>query len=120
MACLSSCWCAACCWRRQQAQFSQQGPKLVGTDAVGGVSQGFSVALSGNGNDCFLPQEQVFQTRERVNNEAASRRMLAHFTFTAGWSGWLDQAVERFKPNYGSPRSMAISASCSPGVRLDP
>jgi len=84
-----------------QAQFSQQGPKLVGTDAVGGVSQGFSVALSGNGNDCFLPQEQVFQTRERVNNEAASRRMLAHFTFTAGWSGWLDQAVERFKPNYG-------------------
>jgi hypothetical protein len=84
-----------------QAQFSPQGPKLVGTDAVGGASQGFSVPLSGDGNDWFLPQEQVFQTRERVNNEAASRRMLAHFTFTAGWSGWLDQAVERFKPNYG-------------------
>jgi predicted TIM-barrel fold metal-dependent hydrolase len=52
--------------------------------------------------DWFLPQEQVFQTRERVNKEAGSRRMLAHFTFTPGWAGWLDkvdEAVERFKPD---------------------
>jgi hypothetical protein len=52
--------------------------------------------------DWFLPQEQVFQARERTNKEAGSRRMLAHFTFTPGWSGWLDQvdqAVERFKPD---------------------
>src|SRR5204863_465906 len=36
------------------------------------------------------------------NKEAGSRRMLAHFTFTPGWPGWLDQvdeAVERFKPD---------------------
>ncbi|HEV8031484.1 MAG TPA: amidohydrolase family protein [Stellaceae bacterium] len=52
--------------------------------------------------DWFIPQEQVFQTRERVNKEAGSRRMLAHFTFTPGWPGWLDkvdEAVERFKPD---------------------
>jgi len=52
--------------------------------------------------DWFLPQEQVFATRERVNKEAGSRRMLAHFTFTPGWPGWLDkvdEAVERFKPD---------------------
>ena len=52
--------------------------------------------------DWFIPQEQVFATRERVNSEAGSRRMLAHFTITPGWPGWLDQvdeAVERFKPN---------------------
>ena len=52
--------------------------------------------------DWFLPQEVVFQTRERTNKEAGSRRMLAHFTFTPGWPGWLDQvdeAVERFKPD---------------------
>src|SRR3954470_4680603 len=52
--------------------------------------------------DWFIPQEQVFQTRERVNNEAGSRRMMAHFTFTPGWPGWLDkvdEAVERFKPD---------------------
>ena len=33
-----------------QAQFSQQGPKLVATDAIGDARQGASVALSANGN----------------------------------------------------------------------
>jgi hypothetical protein len=32
------------------AQFLQQGPKLVGTGAVGNAGQGYSVALSGDGN----------------------------------------------------------------------
>ncbi|HEX2152152.1 MAG TPA: amidohydrolase family protein, partial [Stellaceae bacterium] len=52
--------------------------------------------------DWFIPQEQVFATRERVNREAGSRRMLAHFTITPGWPGWLDQvdeAIERLKPD---------------------
>src|SRR5258708_699277 len=52
--------------------------------------------------DWFIPQEQVFATRERVNKEGGSRRMMAHFTFTPGWPGWLDkvdEAVERFKPD---------------------
>jgi predicted TIM-barrel fold metal-dependent hydrolase len=52
--------------------------------------------------DWFIPQEQVFATREKVNKQAGSRRMLAHFTFTPGWPGWLDQAdeaIERFKPD---------------------
>ncbi len=52
--------------------------------------------------DWFIPQEQVFATRERVNREAGSRRMLAHFTITPSWPGWLDQvdeAIERFKPD---------------------
>ena len=33
------------------AQFSQQGPKLVGTGAVGIVKQGFSVSVSADGED---------------------------------------------------------------------
>ena len=52
--------------------------------------------------DWFIPQAQVFETRERVNREAGSRRMLAHFTITPGQPGWLDkvdEAVERFKPD---------------------
>jgi predicted TIM-barrel fold metal-dependent hydrolase len=52
--------------------------------------------------DWFIPQEQVFKTRAKVNAQAGSRRMLAHFTFTPGWPGWLDkvdEAVERFKPD---------------------
>jgi hypothetical protein len=52
--------------------------------------------------DWFIPQEQVFKTREMVNKQAGTRRMLAHFTFTPGQPGWLDQvdaAVERYKPD---------------------
>src|SRR5690242_14643122 len=36
------------------AQFSQQGPKLVGTGAVGNAAQGQSVALSANGNTAIV------------------------------------------------------------------
>jgi len=52
--------------------------------------------------DWFIPQEQVFKTREMVNKQAGSRRMLAHFTFTPGQPGWLekvDEAIERFQPD---------------------
>ena len=52
--------------------------------------------------DWFIPQEQVFATREKVNQQAGTRRMLAHFTFTPGWPGWLDQvdkAIEVYKPD---------------------
>src|ERR1700751_5647618 len=49
--------------------------------------------------DWFLPQEVAFATRERVNKEAGSKRMMAHFIITPGWDGWLDQidkAVEAY------------------------
>jgi hypothetical protein len=36
------------------AQFSQQGPKLVGTGAVGNAEQGVSVALSADGNTAIV------------------------------------------------------------------
>jgi len=52
--------------------------------------------------DWFIPQEQVFATRERVNREAGSKRMLAHYTITPGWDGWLDgidRAVAELKPD---------------------
>ena len=52
--------------------------------------------------DWFLPQEVVFKTRETVNKEAGSKRMLAHFIITPGWPGWLDdidRAVEVYKPD---------------------
>ena len=52
--------------------------------------------------DWFLPQELVFKTREQVNKDAGSRRMLAHFIITPGWPGWLEQvdkAIEVYKPD---------------------
>jgi hypothetical protein len=46
-----------------QAQFIQQGPKLVGTDAIGPFAdeQGWSVSLSGDGNTAIIggPQDNV-------------------------------------------------------------
>ena len=36
------------------AQFTQQGPKLVGTGAVGAADQGQSVALSADGNTAIV------------------------------------------------------------------
>ena len=36
------------------ASFTQQGPKLVGTGAVGASNQGFSVAISGDGNTAIV------------------------------------------------------------------
>jgi hypothetical protein len=37
-----------------RAQFTQQGPKLVGTGAVGGARQGISVSLSADGNTAIV------------------------------------------------------------------
>jgi hypothetical protein len=37
-----------------QAQFSQQGPKLVATDALGRAGEGGSVSLSGDGNTAIV------------------------------------------------------------------
>ena len=44
----------------------------------------------------------VFKTRAAVNEKAGTRRMLAHFTITPGWDGWLDkveEAIEKYKPD---------------------
>ena len=52
--------------------------------------------------DWFLPQDQVFKTRAKVNADAGSKRMFAHFTITPGQPGWLeaiDQGVELYKPD---------------------
>ncbi|HUK61263.1 MAG TPA: amidohydrolase family protein [Stellaceae bacterium] len=52
--------------------------------------------------DWFLPQDQVFKTRAKVNADAGSKRMFAHFTITPGQPGWLeaiDQGIEVYKPD---------------------
>jgi PKD repeat protein len=43
-----------CAARPASAQFTQQGPKLVGIGAAGGASQGYSVALSADGSTAIL------------------------------------------------------------------
>ncbi|NVN92518.1 MAG: InlB B-repeat-containing protein [Desulfuromonadales bacterium] len=45
---------AAWIWTRSSGVWTQQGAKLVGTNAVGKAYQGTSVALSGDGNTAFV------------------------------------------------------------------
>ena len=45
---------AAWVYTRSGVVWSQQGPKLVGTDAVGPAQQGVSVSLSGDGNTAIV------------------------------------------------------------------
>jgi formylglycine-generating enzyme required for sulfatase activity/WD40 repeat protein len=45
---------AAWVFTRSNGVWSQQGPKLVGSNAIGPVEQGFSVALSGDGNTAMI------------------------------------------------------------------
>ncbi len=52
--------------------------------------------------DWLLPQEEVFKARDRINKEAGSKRMLAHYTLMPGQPGWLegvDRAIEVQKPD---------------------
>ena len=59
-------------------------------------------APSVDARDWFIPQDQVFKTRAAVNAKAGTRRMLAHFTITPGWDGWLeqvDEGIEKYRPD---------------------
>ena len=53
-------------------------------------------------DDWFLTNEMVFQTRDRVNKQAGSRRLLAHCTIVPGQPGWLegiDHAIATLWPD---------------------
>lgn len=66
--------------------------------------------------DWFIPQDQVFKTRAAVNEKAGTRRMLAHFTFTPGWDGWLDkvdEAIENTSPTRGRATRSATTPTRS-------
>ena len=59
------------------AQFTQQGPKLVGTGAVGGgAEQGVSVALSTDGNTAIVggPEDNTYYRRRLGVRRAAPSR----------------------------------------------
>ena len=50
----------------------------------------------------ILNKEILFEKSPKVNQEAGTRRMLAHAIFTPGQPGWLeqvDQAIAELKPD---------------------
>ncbi len=61
-----------------------------------------SGAPSERPEDWFLTNDQMAAARERVNELAGSRRLLAHAVFTPGMDGWLedlDYAIEHLGPD---------------------
>ena len=74
--------CATLFWYPQPAlaQFTQQGPKLVGTGAIGNAEQGTAVALSASGNTAIVGG--IFD-----NNQAG-----AAWVFTSSGGVWTQQA----------------------------
>ena len=52
--------------------------------------------------DWFLTNEMKNEARAKINQQAGSKRALAHAIFTPGWPGWLekvDEAIDKLKPD---------------------
>ena len=67
------------------AQFTQQGPKLIANDAVGQASQGYSVALSGDGNTAILAALMTASLGRRGSTPAAT---VSGPNKAGSWSTW--------------------------------
>jgi hypothetical protein len=96
------------------AQFTQQGPKLVGTDAVGAAVQGFSVALSADGNTAIVGGP----CDGRSSTTACDGAVGAAWVYTRNGGVWTQQgtklvgtgAVGQNGPPPEQGRSVSLSA----------
>src|ERR1035437_8914172 len=75
-------------YTRTSGVWSQQGGKLVGTGAVGGAAQGYSVALSGDGNTAAVtgPTDATVSGRPMNNGSAG-----ATWVYTRSGGVWSQQ-----------------------------
>jgi lipocalin len=72
-----------------QAQFTQQGPKLVGTGTIAGGAQGYSVALSADGNTAIVGDPT--DDPERTGLEGVPHGTGAAWVFTRSNGVWTQQ-----------------------------
>ena len=70
----------ACCFIVAAAPYFQQGPKLVGIPQITGALQGFSVAISGDGNTAIIGAPKYHDSG-------------GAFVFTRSSQQWLQSAV---------------------------
>ena len=93
---------AAWVYTRSGGVWSQQGPKLVGTGAVGSAKQGSSLAISGDGNTAIVGG--------RSDNSGAG----AAWVYTRSGGGWSQQGAKLVGTSAegaaGQGSSVAISA----------
>ena len=92
---------AAWVWTRSGGVWTQQGPKLVGSDAVGGAQQGRSVSLSADGNTAI-----VGGTRDNSDAGAA-------WVWTRSGGVWIQQGNKLVGSGASSDASQGWSVSLS-------
>jgi antibiotic biosynthesis monooxygenase (ABM) superfamily enzyme len=94
---------AAWVFTRSGGVWTQQGPKLVGTDAVPDSNQGWSVALSADGNTAILggPEDPL-----RLGIGAA-------WIFTRGGDIWTQQSNKLIGTGYTNPARQGWSVALS-------
>jgi hypothetical protein len=90
---------------RRDGVWSQQGPKLVGTGAVGGALQGFFVDVSADGNTLI---EGGFGDNPTGSNGAG-----AAWVFTRGGGVWTQQGPKLVGSGASGPASQGISVALS-------
>jgi hypothetical protein len=95
------------------AQFTQQGPKLVGTGDVGGAQQGYSVALSADGNTALVggPAD--------TPNSACNCSAGAAWIFTRSNGVWTQQGSNQTGSSNGAQRKLTSIAVKVPNFLAD-
>src|SRR2546421_310461 len=95
--------CAALLWPAQPAlaQFTQDGPKLVGSGAVGSAQQGHSVALSADGNTAI------------VGGNADNGNAGAAWVFTRSGGVWSQQGAKLVGTGAVGAANQGISVALS-------
>ena len=91
-------------WQLALAQFTQQGPKLVGNDAAGLALQGNSVVLSADGNTAI------------VGGFGDSSNMGAAWVYTRSNGVWTQQAASWSVPARLEMLAKANLSRCPPAT----
>jgi hypothetical protein len=105
----NNCGCgigSAWVFTRSGGVWTQQGSKLVGTGAVGGANQGFSVALSGDGNTAIVGGPTDNTDPLRGNGGAA-------WVFTRTNGVWTQQGSKLVGTGAGGAAEQGFSAALS-------
>ena len=92
---------AAWVWTRSGGVWTQQGPKLVGSDAVGSADQGISVSLSADGNTAI------------VGGEADNGNAGAAWVWTRSGGVWTQQGAKLVGSGASSGAQQGSSVSLS-------
>lgn len=95
-------------WGEVHAQFTQQGPRLVGNDALGAAEQGYSVDLSADGNTAIIGGHG-----DSPSSSTSSTALGAAWIFTRSAGVWTQQGPKLVGSGAIGPSQQGISVAIS-------